>query len=429
MPTPLDAAYLAVLGLASPWLGRRLVRSTHGRAEISQKLFGTVCLPQRCRPRVWFHGVSVGEIHLLRHVVRQFQARRPDCEAVVSASTETGLIEARRAFDTVIPWPFDFSWAVQRAIDRVRPNLIVLSESEVWPGFLLAAERFGAPVVVINGRMSPRSMRRWQLAGPLAPMLLNRIKSFAVQTHETANHLATLGLPVDRITVTGSVKFDGVATDRDNAQTQALAGLFGIDSNDTTWVCGSTQAPEEEGCIGIYQELKTRFPKLRLILVPRQKDRFDEVAEQLRRRCLPFIRRTALPCHVPQDAVILVDTIGELRAVWGLADVAFVGGSLDGHRGGQNMIEPAAYGSAVLFGPHVWNFQQVADQLLACGGAKLVSDFSRLSAEMEQMMNLSNRRMLGQNGRQFVASQAGATERTLALLDRFLPLLDARIAA
>src|SRR5262245_3608632 len=133
MPTPLDAAYLAALGIASPWVAKRLLTSTKGRANLAEKLTGRVTISVKTKPRVWFHGVSVGEIHLLRNLVARFQTRRPDCDVVVSSSTETGLVEARRQFKSVVPWPYDFSWALDEALNRVQPDLLVLAESELWP--------------------------------------------------------------------------------------------------------------------------------------------------------------------------------------------------------------------------------------------------------------------------------------------------------
>ncbi len=421
MPTPLDAAYLTALALASPWVAKRLLTSPIGRANLREKLTGRINIPTKARPRVWFHGVSVGEIHLLRNVVARFRVRRPDCEVVVSSTTETGLTEARRCFDTVVPWPHDFSWAVHEAMQRVQPNLLVIAESELWPGMLSAANRANVPVVVINGRLSPKSARHWRATGPLARMVFGGVDCFAVQTQEYADNLIAIGVPAERVVVTGSVKYDGVPMERSNPQTHALADLFDIQPDDTIWVAGSTQAPEEEGCLCIYKELLRRHAGLRLILVPRQVERFAEIAALLQRSGLPFVSRSAMPCAVPHGAIILVDTIGELRAVWGLADIAFVGGSLDGQRGGQNMIEPAAYGAAVTFGPHVWNFRATAEQLVNCRGAIQVSDFTQLAATTELLLDADTREQLGENAKAFVKSQQGATERTLDVLDRYLP--------
>jgi 3-deoxy-D-manno-octulosonic-acid transferase len=195
------------------------------------------------------------------------------------------------------------------------------------------------------------------------------------------------------------------------------------------WVAGSTQDPEESIAIDIYRRATVRHPKLRLILVPRHPERFDEVARMLERSGLPFVRRSALQpaTAIPSDAVILGDTMGELSAIWGLADLAFVGGSLDGKRGGQNMIEPSAYGAAVLFGPHTWNFKQTVADLLACEAAIQTQDASSLeSAVIRLLDDGSMRQRLGRSARAFVLSQQGATERTLDELQKLMETLGER---
>src|SRR5262249_51295878 len=188
---------------------------------------------------------------------------------------------------------------------------------------------------------------------------------------------------------------------------------------DLVWVAGSTLTPEEEVVLGIYARAREEYPDLRLILVPRQPDRFDEVAQLLERSGLPFVRRSALPGEAAP--VGLGDTTGEVRAGWGLADGAYVGGSLDGKRGGQNMIEPAALGVPVTFGPHVWNFKETAARLVGSGGAYQVADAAELEQVIRRLLDdAGERRQIGAAGRAFVLSQQGATRRTLALLDGLL---------
>jgi 3-deoxy-D-manno-octulosonic-acid transferase len=424
----LNAAYLLTLVLLSPWLLWRSVRTGRYRQGLAAKLFG---LRHTLPPgAVWFHGVSVGEVHLLRQVIAAFRRRRPDLLCVVSASTDTGLAEARRCFAdlVVFPFPFDFSWAVRRTLRNLQPALVVLAESEVWPNFLLACGSFRVPVAVINGRMSPRSRRRWGRVAWLARWLFGRFDLFAAQTEEYAAAARSLGVAAGRVHVTGSVKFDGVSSDRDNPRTAELRRLLDIRPEDLVWIAGSTQTPEEQIVMDSYRRLREEFPTLRLILVPRQKDRFDEVAGLLGCSGLPFARRSlGGDLHRP---VVLVDTIGELGAVWGLADVAFVGGSLDGKRGGQNMIEPAAYGAAVVFGPHVWNFADTARRLREVGGALQVQDAAELEAVVRRLLReVSERASMGKAARNFVLGQQGATERTVALLDGLLGLKTTRDAA
>jgi 3-deoxy-D-manno-octulosonic-acid transferase len=228
----------------------------------------------------------------------------------------------------------------------------------------------------------------------------------------------------ERVQVTGSVKFDGVVTDRRHSRTEALRRLVAVTDEDVVWVAGSTQAPEEEIVLRVYEQVRADYPRLRLFLVPRHKDRFDEVARLLKRSSLPFVRRSGMETTQPpnhpttQPPILLVDTIGELGALWGLADVAFVGGSLDGWRGGQNMIEPAAVGAAVVFGPHVWNFRDTAARLVAAGGAVQVEDADGLGRVVRRLLDApAERKALGVAANALVRSQQGATVRTLALLE------------
>jgi 3-deoxy-D-manno-octulosonic-acid transferase len=373
---------------------------------------------------VWFHGVSVGEVHLLRQVVAAFRRRHPLWDCVISTTTDTGHEEARKRFPElpVFFWPFDFSWAVGRALRRVRPRLVVLAEGEIWPNFVRAAQRQGVSVAVVNGRMSPRSFARYRRLGWLVRRLFARIDLFAVQTADYAASFRQLEAPADRVHVTGSVKYDGVESDRQNPRTQELRRLLGAAADDLVWIAGSTQAPEEEVALAVYQRARAAHPRLRLILVPRQKERFEEVAALLRRAGVAFVRRSELTGPVnDRAAVVLVDTIGELGALWGLADVAFVGGSLDGRRGGQNMIEPAAYGAAVVFGPHVWNFRDTAARLVQAGAALQVEDEAGLEATVRRLLgDAAERARLGEAARRLVQEQQGATERTVALLDGLL---------
>jgi 3-deoxy-D-manno-octulosonic-acid transferase len=384
-------------------------------------------------PVAWFHGVSVGEIHLLRQVVASFRQRHPDWRCVISTTTDTGFDEARKRFPDlqVFYFPFDFSWAVERTLRAMRPALIVLAESELWPNFLLTAKRYQVPVALINGRMSPRSFQRYRRVRALVRFLLRRLDLLAVQTQDYAEALCDLGADPTSVHVTGNVKYDSVTTRRDNSQTQQLHSLFNFQADDLVWISGSTQAPEEDVALQILLRLRQLHPRLRFFLVPRQKDRFDEVAHLLERSGMPFVRRSALTAPMAdRERIVLVDTIGELSALWGLADIAFVGGSLDGRRGGQNMIEPAAYGAAVVFGPHVWNFRDTVDRLLAENAAVQVADAAELESTLQRLAADSRERaMLGNAAQRFVLQQQGATARTLDLLDELLHATGEKVAA
>ena len=420
----LNGVYLVVLFLLSPWLLYRALRTGRYRRGLRDKLFGLHESPPAAA--VWFHGVSVGEIHLLRQVIATFRQHNPDVPCVLSTTTETGFDEARRCFPDlfVFFFPFDFSWAVRRSLRLLTPRLIVLAETELWPNFLMAARRQGVPVAVINGRMSPRSLKRYLWVKPLARRLFGQVDLMLMQTEHYARAVRILGVNPERVAVTGNIKFDGVLADRRNPHTQLLREAFQVKNDELIWIAGSTQAPEEEIALGIWQKLHKENLKLRLILVPRHKERFEEVSQLLMRSGADFARRSS-------DAdlskpVILVDTIGELGALWGLADVAFVGGSLDGRRGGQNMIEPAAFGSAVVFGPYVWNFADTAARLIDAHAACQIADAGQLETVVRMLLEDANeRRRLGAAARAFVLRQQGATEQTVTLLGE---LLEARRA-
>lgn len=424
----LNAAYLLALFLLSPWLLYKSLTTGKYRRGLWSKFTGRVVLPPRRSRRIWFHGVSVGEIHLLQTLVSRFRQRHPDCECILSTTTDTGFEEARKRFLDlpIIYWPLDFTWSVRRALRAVQPNLVVLAEGELWPNFLMTARSEGVPIAVVNGRMSPRSAARYHRLRPLARRLLRCLNLIAVQTEAYAAHYRNLSADPDQVQVTGSVKFDGVNGDRGNPRTESLRQLFGVTSADLVWIAGSTQAPEEEIVLNIFRRLQPTHPNLRLFLVPRQKDRFDEVAHLLHKHGMPFVRRSTVTTHnsslTPHHSPLtLIDTIGELGALWGLADVAYVGGSLDGRRGGQNMIEPAAYGAAVLFGPHVWNFRDTADRLAQAGAAIQVNDATELETVVQRLLGDALERLrLGTAAKEFVFSQQGATERTIDLLDQLL---------
>ncbi|MBV8229803.1 MAG: 3-deoxy-D-manno-octulosonic acid transferase [Planctomycetaceae bacterium] len=426
MPFVLNLIYLVLLLGCAPALIYRTLRTGKYREGWSAKLLGQAPLRIGDRPCVWFHAVSVGEVLLLRPIVRELGRRRPGWEIVLSTTTTTGLNVARRTFPDLVTFfaPLDFSWAARSAVARVRPTVLALVELELWPNLVWAAKRSGARVAIINGRLSRRSHRGYRrLRGPLGPTL-RRLDAVAAQTEEYAARFIDLGVPSQRVRVTGSIKYDGLESNRDNPQTLALRRELGLSPADLMFVAGSTMDGEEAAALAAYRAARRRHPRLRLIIVPRHAERFDEVVAWLRGEGEWVVRRSA--GEIPRGGsepppVIVVDTIGELGAIWGLADVAFVGGSLRPGRGGQNMMEPAAFGAAVLFGPHTSNFRETVEQLLARGGARQVADASDLArAVIEDLDDPEAAAARGAAGRSYVLAQHGAADRTLAELDRLV---------
>lgn len=417
----LDLAYLLVLAVASPWLACQSWRKGKYREGFAAKFFGSVPLRQGDAPCAWLHAVSVGEVNLLAPLIVTFRERRPRWQCVVSTTTMTGFRLAKKKYPgcTVFYCPLDFSWAVRRAMRRIRPRLLILAELELWPNLIVAAKAAGARVAVINGRLSDRSFRGYRRIKPLVARVLRRVDLVLAQNEESASRFRALGTPDDRVRVTGSLKFDGAQSDRHNAATVRLARLAGFGPDDVVFMAGSTQEPEERLALAAFRELAPRHPRLRLVLVPRHPERFAEVAQMLALSGVKWQRRSELDAQPanPQCRVLLVDCVGELGAWWGTAQIAFVGGSL-GKRGGQNMLEPAAYGVAVSFGPNTQNFRDIVAALLARDAAVVVHDGPKMTAFVGRCLDEPTWAIeLGHRAQRLVSSQQGATLRTWQCLE------------
>lgn len=432
----LNAVYLAVLVLASPWLIWSALKHGKYREGFAEKLLGRVPVRHGDGRCIWLHAVSVGEVNLLATTLEALSRERPEWTFVISTTTKAGYELARKKYaaHTVFYCPLDFSWATREAMRRVRPDLVVLAELELWPNLIRAAKEREARVAIINGRLSDKSFRGYRRLRPLVARVLAQLDLVAAQNEETADRFRRLGASAKCVYATGSLKFDGALTDRNNLRTQELRSLAGLAADDVVWLVGSTQEPEEEIAIRIYQSLVGEFPRMKLVVVPRHPQRFDEVAGLLQRSKLDWIRRTELvECSSatrsvarlsdpktaignPKPKIILVDTVGELGAWWGTATVGFVGGSF-GSRGGQNMLEPAALGVATCFGPNTWNFRDIVGRLLAVEGAVVVRDEHELTAFVRRVLAEPVwGAELGERARRLVLREQGATARTAGLL-------------
>lgn len=433
----LNAAYAAALAVASPAIAWAALRSGKHREGYAEKLLGEAPRREGDARCVWLHAVSVGEVNLLGVLIAELRRRHPDWELVVSTTTKTGYDLARSKYGgehSVFYCPLDFSWAVDAAMRRVRPDLLVLAELELWPNLIDAAKRHGAKVAIVNGRLSDNSFRGYRRVRPLVARTLAEVDLIAAQDGATRERFVALGATPRAACVTGSLKYDGAETSRDNPRTNSLRELTGWKEDEAVWLAGSTQAPEEAICLRVFEEVREDFDSLRLVLVPRHPERFDEVARLLDESGLPWRRRSQLgatsgnglqprPSLVgvgDESEVLLVDTVGELGAWWGLADLGFVGGSF-GDRGGQNMIEPAAYGVATCFGPNTRNFRDIVAALIASDGARVVDDEAALEAFVRGCLALpSEAAALGERAKRFVETQLGATERTADGLDALM---------
>lgn len=415
-----DFAYLVLLALVWPRLAWSAWRHGKYRAGWAEKFGGRAPRREGDRRCVWLHAVSVGEVNLLGPLLTSLEALLPHWDFVISTTTRTGFELARRKYAprTVFYCPLDFSWAVRRALRRVRPDLLVLAELELWPNLIAEARRYGARVAIVNGRLSERSHRGYRRIRPIVSRVLRQIDLIAAQNDEYARRFLDLGARSEAVCVTGSIKFDGASLDRDNSATRRLALLGGVVAEDRVFLAGSTQAPEEQAALDAFQTLAPRYPELRLILVPRHSERFEEVARLLDASGVRWQRRSQLErwSADPAIRVLLVDTIGELGAWWGMAHYAFVGGSL-GSRGGQNMIEPAAYGAAVAVGPNTQNFRDVVTLLEDCQAIDTVRNTQQLTEWLQRCLSdATYATERGGRAQDLVRRQTGATQRTVESL-------------
>lgn len=417
----LNVLYVVLAVLASPWLLAGALQKGKYRDGWSQKLFGLVPRRESEVPCVWIHAVSLGEVSLIASLISEVQRRYPHWDVVISTTTLTGytLAKTRYAEMQVFYCPLDFTWAVHNAMQRIRPTILMLAELELWPNLIREARRTGTKVAIINGRLSDRSFRGYRRFSGWIRGVLEQVDLVAAQNQQYAERFLALGARPDAVHVTGSLKFDGAQTDRGNVATMRLRQLAGFQDSDIVFLAGSTQEPEERLAIEAFRHLAPEHPELRLILVPRHPDRFAEMASLLASSGLTWQKRSRLDVTGadPRVRVLLVDRVGELGAWWGTATIAYVGGSM-GSRQGQNMIEPAAYGCAVAFGPKTRNFRDVVSALLDAQAAVVVHDGDELQAFVRRALEQpAFAAELGGRARQVVAAQLGATRRTVDLLE------------
>lgn len=371
--------------------------------------------PRGARPRVLVHGVSVGEVKGALPVVRELERARPDLEVVISSSTETGLGIARDLFPehTVVHFPVDMTLVVKRFMQRVDPAAVVLVELEIWPNFLRVANRLGIPVAVVNGRITMKSFRSYRWFKGLLPQF-NRISLFCAQGPEYSERFLELQVDPERVIETGNVKADGLRIGR-AARSPELERLLLPGPARPVLVAGSTHEDEE---LQVCAAAAKALPGWRVILVPRHPKRVRELCAALEAAGFATQRLTALRAGALPDpaAIPVVDTIGELEAVFALADLAFVGGTLV-ERGGQNMLEPAAQGIAVVVGPNLQNFTQEARLLHAAGALEILERPADLAAALGALgADPERRAAMGRAGMAATEAQQGAARKTIEAL-------------
>jgi 3-deoxy-D-manno-octulosonic-acid transferase len=373
---------------------------------------------------IWVHAVSVGEVQAASALVVTLRDRYPQAPVLVTTFTPTGAARARALFRgtaEVRYLPFDLPGSVRRFLDRVRPRLAVIVETELWPSLYRQCRLRRIPLVIASARLSPRSIDRYRLLGALFKETVAGGVTVGAQGEGDAERFRTLGAAAERTYVTGNLKFDMALPADIATRGRDLRAQYAPDR--PLWVAGSTHGgAEEEAVLEAQRRLATTHPGTLLVLAPRHPNRFDEVAAWLDRQGVIFVRRSDPTSRIASDraSVLLLDTLGELLGFYAAADVAFVGGSL-APIGGHNLLEPAALGLPVLTGPNNSNGEDVARLLLDCGAAEIVRDGVELGSKVAELLSDQARRIeMGNRGRAAVDRNRGALEKLMSLIDPLL---------
>ncbi len=413
------------------------IRREKYAAGFSQRLGNYPEFKHDKRPVIWLHCVSVGETNAARPLVDELLEHFSDHRIVISTTTKTGQELARKIFadkaDAVFYFPFDWKFSVRRALENFRPSAVLLMETEIWPRFIRQAHLSGACVAIVNGRLSEKSFNRYAYLKGFVRNVLGFVDLALMQSEKDAERVRSLGADPEKVKVTGNIKFDQGGDDGESEMTAKLRDRFGISKKHLVIVAASTHAPEEAWILKAFAKAVNdrHYSRPRLLIAPRHPERFEEVAKLISEWSgYTFARRSAPELETDKTAdIILLDSIGELRAVYPLADIVFVGGSLIPH-GGQSILEPAAAGRAIVTGPFTMNFDIVVKEFLTNDALvqlpEAPQDFhivERLNEVFEDLLgDEQKRRDLGKNAAAVMKANRGATARTVAYL---VPLLKA----
>jgi 3-deoxy-D-manno-octulosonic-acid transferase len=419
----LYSALLAIGLLVSlPYWLLQMLRHGKYHEGLGERLGG---LPRRFdkvsdSPTIWVHAVSVGEVLAVSGVIDELRRHFPQHRVVISTTTSTGQRLARKRFgeESVFYFPLDFAFAIRPYLRVLRPELVVIAETEFWPNFLRLAHASGARIAVVNARISDRSWPGYRRFGLLLSGVLRRIDLFLAQTEEDARRLREIGAPAQRVQVKGNLKFD-VAPLSPPPIIASLRTAFQQVEAGPILVCGSTVEDEEPLLLRAFENVLASYPGAMMILAPRRPERFGQVSELLKHLGIRFWRRSLWSGDPLSGGVFLIDTIGELASLYSLGDVAFVGGSLV-PRGGHNIIEPAQYGVPIIVGNHTENFRDIVRLFQSRDAVRVVGPAEFPLVLMELLSNDEERRALGRRAAETLQSQTGATHRTLAALEKLL---------
>ena len=369
---------------------------------------------------IWVHAVSVGEVLAVSRLIGEMRRRFTAYRIVISTTTDTGQTLARQRFgeENVFYFPMDFAFAIRPYLRALQPELVVLAETEFWPNFLRLAHAEGARIAVVNARISDRSWPRYRRFRWALRQMLAHVDLFLAQTLEDSSRLQSIGADRGRVQVTGNLKFD-VIPSAPPPIVETLRQSLAAEGAGPVLVCGSTVEGEEAPLLKAFENLRVEHPRAVMLLAPRHPERFDEAAVLLQQLGIRFARRSRWQREPLAGGVLLVDSIGELSALYALADLTFVGGSLV-PRGGHNILEPAQYGVAIVVGNHTENFREIVSLFQSRGAVRIVSLAELPLIFMQLLASDGERRALGRRAQETVHLQTGATARTLSELERLL---------
>jgi 3-deoxy-D-manno-octulosonic-acid transferase len=379
---------------------------------------------------IWIHAVSVGEVLTARALLPQLRERYPRLQIFLSTTTMTGQQIAKtnlQYVDEVFYFPFDLGFTVARTLRLVKPRLFIMMETEIWPNLLRACRRAGVKTVLVNGRISSRSYPRYRLGRPFFRRVLANVDRFCMQSEESARRIVDIGAEPDKVVVTGSLKFDSMDVDSpayDRGRNRVLR-YFRIAGDRPVLIAASTHKGEDEAVLEVFQRIRARVPDTLLIIAPRKPERFDDVEQLARRGGWNVARRSELRVDAePRHDIVVLDVIGELAQLYQVATAVFVGGSLV-DQGGHNIIEPAVFGKAIVFGPHMQNFAEIARAFLENEAAIQVRSARELEHALLGLLNDPVRRAsLGAAARALVEANRGARGKTMTAIAKVLPPQD-----
>ncbi len=377
---------------------------------------------------IWIHAVSVGEVNAAKLLIQELTSELPDYEIVISTTTDTGYARAKALYGermSVFYYPLDFSWSVKRALDRIKPDVCILVELEVWPNFARLASQRGIGLVVFNGRISDESFPRYKKVKPIAGWMFSMVNVFLVQTRQYKNRFTALGVEEEKIIITGSVKYDTAGLTANIAGSNELADKLNVTPDQRLIVAGGTGNGEEIEILKVFKALREEFENIRLAIVPRKPERFNEVASLIQKEGFELLRYSELKGAEPKErpsarTVILGDTMGDLKKFYSLAELVFVGRSLT-PMGGSDMMESTAMGKFTAFGIYTFNFNQTVEALLDGCGAVQVNNAKELEEVFAKALRQSDyKEKIAKNGRKVIEENQGATEKSVKVIKEII---------